>query len=314
MADFSVPAQAQAAAEEGKTAKTFWQAGEYKAAVKAGRIDGLQTARVHPKFLHSNATSHEWTFGAIAELLDNSVDEIPNGCTHVHLNVEKDREGNPMLTVLDNGGGMDRHHLHRMMSFGMSDGKNNGDRIGQYGNGFKTSSVRLGADALVVTKKRSGEKSIGLLSFSFLKGTGAEDVIVPIVSWSEKNDPLDDGKGRAQSLEIITEWSQYKTEEALLSLFPRLVQHGTLIIISNLWDNPNGGPELDIDSNPRDIRIPRNEEKQKRGRNMEVHEVVQQKYHGYKTSLRQYIAILYKKLPENFSIVLRNKRVVHRDI
>ncbi|MCI20398.1 MORC family CW-type zinc finger protein 3-like, partial [Trifolium medium] len=32
--------------------------------------------QVHPLFLHSNATSHKWVFGAIAELLDNAVDEV----------------------------------------------------------------------------------------------------------------------------------------------------------------------------------------------------------------------------------------------
>lgn len=32
--------------------------------------------RVHPQFLHANATSHKWALGALAELLDNSVDEV----------------------------------------------------------------------------------------------------------------------------------------------------------------------------------------------------------------------------------------------
>eukprot|EP00961_Rhodomonas_salina_P105547 1421062-Rhodomonas_salina.1 len=264
MADFSVPARAHAATPKVTSGKTFWQAGEYTTGGNSQRLDGLQTARVHPKFLHSNATSHEWTFGAIAELLDNSVDEIPNGCTRVHVDVEKDDTGKPMLTVLDNGGGMDRHHLIRMMSFGMSDGKENGDRIGQYGNGFKTSSIRLGADALVVTKTRSGEQSVGLLSFSFLKGTGAEEVIVPIVSWNMRDKALSGGSGREQSLKIIMEWSQYKTEKALLSLCRRLGEHGTLVIISNLWDNPGGGYELDFHSKPKDICIPRNEEPKKK--------------------------------------------------
>lgn len=39
-------------------------------------VGDLEHARVHPKFLHSNATSHKWAFGAIAELLDNAVDEV----------------------------------------------------------------------------------------------------------------------------------------------------------------------------------------------------------------------------------------------
>ena len=32
--------------------------------------------RVHPQFLHANATSHKWALGALAELLDNSLDEV----------------------------------------------------------------------------------------------------------------------------------------------------------------------------------------------------------------------------------------------
>lgn len=40
----------------------------------------LQPVRVAPKYLHSNATSHKWPLGAIAELLDNAIDEVANGC------------------------------------------------------------------------------------------------------------------------------------------------------------------------------------------------------------------------------------------
>ena len=47
--------------------------------------NGMDHVRVHPKFLHSNATSHKWALGAIAELLDNAVDEIQNGATFVNV-------------------------------------------------------------------------------------------------------------------------------------------------------------------------------------------------------------------------------------
>ncbi|KAI3930525.1 hypothetical protein MKX01_036971 [Papaver californicum] len=58
--------------------RSFWKAGDYqvhhtKSAPPQGQLDH---ARVHPKFLHSNATSHKWAFGAVAELLDNAVDEV----------------------------------------------------------------------------------------------------------------------------------------------------------------------------------------------------------------------------------------------
>ena len=42
----------------------------------AAAADGLDRPTTHPKFLHSNATSHKWALGALAELLDNSYDEM----------------------------------------------------------------------------------------------------------------------------------------------------------------------------------------------------------------------------------------------
>lgn len=56
--------------------KEFWKAGDYKVSAQAANNNGASRLRIHPKFLHSNATSHRWAFGAIAELLDNAVDEV----------------------------------------------------------------------------------------------------------------------------------------------------------------------------------------------------------------------------------------------
>ncbi|KAF2584219.1 hypothetical protein F2Q70_00033857 [Brassica cretica] len=59
--------------------RSFWKAGDNFVIPKAVTPTApgmLEHARVHPKFLHSNATSHKWAFGAIAELLDNAVDEF----------------------------------------------------------------------------------------------------------------------------------------------------------------------------------------------------------------------------------------------
>ncbi|KAI3948373.1 hypothetical protein MKW98_013871, partial [Papaver atlanticum] len=38
-------------------------------------IDGTDHVRLHPRCLHSHATDHKWVLGALAELLDNSLDE-----------------------------------------------------------------------------------------------------------------------------------------------------------------------------------------------------------------------------------------------
>jgi len=94
---------------------------------------------MHPRFLHSNATSHKWALGALVELLDNSVDEVSAGeypskldpvihvlrpgCTYVIIDkVDHPLAGpdNPMLLVEDNGGGMDPKTIRNCMSFGFS--------------------------------------------------------------------------------------------------------------------------------------------------------------------------------------------------
>ncbi|KAK3439916.1 hypothetical protein EUGRSUZ_B00250 [Eucalyptus grandis] len=134
--------------------RQFWKSGSYdnghstKISIQSGR----NYLHVHPMFLHSNATSHKWAFGAIAELLDNAVDEIQNGATYVIIDKTLNpRDGSPALLIQDDGGGMDPEALRRCMSFGFSDKKEK-SAIGQYGNGFKTSTMRLGADVIVFSR------------------------------------------------------------------------------------------------------------------------------------------------------------------
>lgn len=60
----------------------FWRAGDIfpNEEEEMGPIEmSLERSRVHPRFLHSNATSHKWALGAFVELLDNSIDEIATG-------------------------------------------------------------------------------------------------------------------------------------------------------------------------------------------------------------------------------------------
>ncbi|PHT87708.1 hypothetical protein T459_09814 [Capsicum annuum] len=58
--------------------KQFWKAGDYEGNSSSSVLTsgGIDHVRVHPKFLHSNATSHKWVLGAFAELLDNALDEV----------------------------------------------------------------------------------------------------------------------------------------------------------------------------------------------------------------------------------------------
>ncbi|KAJ7004600.1 MORC family CW-type zinc finger protein 3-like [Populus alba x Populus x berolinensis] len=211
--------------------KQFWKAGDYEggsvADSSADHSVGMDHVRVHPKFLHSNATSHKWALGAFAELLDNAVDEVGHGATCVSIDVlNNSKDFSKMLLVEDNGGGMTPDRMRACMSLGYSTKSKMANTIGQYGNGFKTSTMRLGADVIVFSRCRgengkSVTQSIGLLSYTFLTATGKEDIVVPMIDF-EKGGRGWNKKIRSSSndwdmnLKTISQWSPFASEEELL--------------------------------------------------------------------------------------------------
>lgn len=309
------------AAKPNLESRSFWKAGNYAVApnMKLTPDSGLlEHARVHPKFLHSNATSHKWAFGAIAELLDNAVDEIRNGATVVKVDkVDTLKDNSPALLIQDDGGGMDPNGIRKCMSLGYSSKKSN-TTIGQYGNGFKTSTMRLGADVIVLTRAiRDGRatQSIGLLSYTFLRTTGQDDVIVPMIDfdisghWTE---PIIYGSKDdwSTNLQTILEWSPFASKEDLMLQFEDIGSHGTKVLIYNLWLNDEGIYELSFDDDDEDIML-RDEANQgsitgisKRTAALQAHISYRLRY-----SLRAYASMLYLRKLTNFKILLRGKPV-----
>ncbi|KAA8530215.1 hypothetical protein F0562_004924 [Nyssa sinensis] len=305
--------------------RQFWKAGNYDTGQgsKAPLQNGKNHLRVHPMFLHSNATSHKWAFGAIAELLDNAVDEIQNGATFVAIDKTSiPRDGSPALLIQDDGGGMSPEAIRHCMSFGFSDKKMK-SAIGQYGNGFKTSSMRLGADVIAFTRhltKRTLIQSVGLLSYTFLTQTGHDRIVVPMVDYefnaSTRNfgPMLPHGKEHFSSnLSVLLNWSPYSTEEMLLNQFDDIGQHGTKIVIYNLWLNDEGDMELDFDFDAEDIRINADPKLIRTGHHPKpvFDKHIANLYHY---SLRVYSSILYLRLPQSFKIILRGRVVEHHNI
>lgn len=64
----------------------------------------IRHSTTHPKYLHSNSTSHKWVFGAIAELVDNSVDAK---ASQFFVDVEDNpiNAQDKLFTIRDNGSG-----------------------------------------------------------------------------------------------------------------------------------------------------------------------------------------------------------------
>ncbi|CAI0548095.1 unnamed protein product [Linum tenue] len=338
----------------GHNCKQFWKAGDYEGDsvaawdVPSGNffflfllvlcLGGMDHVRVHPKFLHSNATSHKWALGAFAELMDNALDEVCNGATLVKVDMMKSgKDGSRMLLIEDDGGGMDPDKMRRCMSLGYSAKSKVDNAIGQcnllyiakafqlfgYGNGFKTSTMRLGADVIVFSRccGQNGKRptqSIGLLSYTFLRNTGKEDIVVPMLDYERE------GQGWSRiarlsdvdwtrNVETILQWSPFLSETDLLRELDMLSDHGTRIIIYNLWEDDEGFLELDFDADPHDIQL--------RGVNREEKNIQMAKefpnsrhFLTYKHSLRSYASILYLRIPPAFRIILRGKDVEHHNI
>nr|XP_023697729.1 MORC family CW-type zinc finger protein 3-like isoform X1 [Paramormyrops kingsleyae] len=261
---------------------------------------GVPLSMLDPKFLHTNSTSHTWPFSAIAELIDNAYD--PDVMAK-QLWIDWTRiKGFDCLTFQDNGKGMTKKGMHKMLSFGFSDKQAVGGHapVGMYGNGFKSSSMRLGKDAIIFSKI-SDTMSVGLLSQSYLESIQAEHVVVPIVTLGH------DGQSSvedAASLQDILKHSPFNTEEELLTELTAITSissTGTRIIIWNLRRVANGETEFDLSTNRYDIRIPEDACETHKNQNItqSVPEIIY--------SLRAYCSILYLK--PRMQIIIRGEKV-----
>ncbi|XP_030542338.1 protein MICRORCHIDIA 7-like isoform X2 [Rhodamnia argentea] len=322
----SPPPPLQQLSQAGPT-KQFWKAGDYEGRPGGGwdsYSGGIDHVRVHPKFLHSNATSHKWALGAFAELLDNALDEVSSGATYVKIDMLKNKkDGNRMLLIEDNGGGMDPDKVRQCMSLGYSAKSKLANTIGQYGNGFKTSTMRLGADVIVFSRcpGKDGKRftqSIGLLSYTFLRSTGKEDIVVPMLDYERRegswNKLIRSSFGDwKRNLETVIQWSPFSSEEDLIQQFCLMGERGTRIIIYNLWEDDQGFLELDFDADPYDIQL--------RGVNRDEKNIQMAKtfpnsrhFLTYRHSLRSYASILYLRIPPRFRMILRGKDIEHHNI
>ncbi|CDY21683.1 BnaA09g44340D [Brassica napus] len=291
--------------------RQFWKAGSYsdELSSKSQQPTGKNYLHVHPMFLHSNATSHKWAFGAVAELLDNAVDEIQNGATFVIVDkTTNPKDGTTALLVQDDGGGMDPQAMRHCMGFGFSDKKSD-SAIGRYGNGFKTSTMRLGADVIVFSrhyKNQTWTQSIGLLSYTYLTRTGHDRIVVPILDYEYK---ASTSQFRQNFYSRQGQLSfKFLCIQPILFTFDNVGSHGTKVIIYNLWLNSDAKLELDFDSDAEDILIEGNIKKTG-CKIMNDHIATRFSY-----SLRVYLSILYLRIPETFKILLRGKVVEHHNV
>ncbi|XP_037672971.1 ATPase MORC2 isoform X1 [Choloepus didactylus] len=217
----------------------------------------LNRAQLTFEYLHTNSTTHEFLFGALAELVDNARDA---DATRIDIYAERreDLRGGFMLCFLDDGAGMDPSDAASVIQFGKSAKRTpESTQIGQYGNGLKSGSMRIGKDFILFTRKEDTMTCL-FLSRTFHEEEGIDEVIVPLPTWNtQTREPVTDNVEKfAIETELIYKYSPFRNEEEVMTQFRRISgDSGTLVIIFNLKLMDNGEPELDIISNPRDIQM-----------------------------------------------------------
>ncbi|XP_032561679.1 ATPase MORC2 isoform X2 [Chiroxiphia lanceolata] len=222
-----------------------------------GNYSSLNRAQLTFEYLHTNSTTHEFLFGALAELVDNARDA---DATRIDIYTEQreDLRGGFMLCFLDDGTGMDSNEAASVIQFGKSAKRSpESTQIGQYGNGLKSGSMRIGKDFILFTKKDNTMTCL-LLSRTFHEEEGINEVIVPLPTWNARShEPLTDNMEKfAIETELIYKYSPFKSEREVMEQFSKIRgEKGTLVIIFNLKLMDNGEPELDVTSDPQDIQM-----------------------------------------------------------
>uniref|UniRef100_A0A2I3HWL4 MORC family CW-type zinc finger protein 1 n=1 Tax=Nomascus leucogenys TaxID=61853 RepID=A0A2I3HWL4_NOMLE len=219
------------------------------------RYAALRRAQLHLDFIHANSTTHSFLFGALAELLDNARDAGAERLDVFSVDNEK-LQGGFTLCFLDDGCGMSPEEASDIIYFGRSKKRLSTMKfIGQYGNGLKSGSMRIGKDFILFTKK---EETMTCVFFSqtFCEKESLSEVVVPMPSWliRTRESVTDDPQKFAVELSIIYKYSPFKTEAELMQQFDVIYgKCGTLLVIYNLKLLLNGEPELDVKTDKEDI-------------------------------------------------------------
>jgi len=168
-----------------------------------------------------------------------------------------------------------------MLSFGYTEIEIvDNSRIGRYGNGFKSGSIRIGKDVVVFTITKT-TWCIGLLSQTFHEKEKMEDIYVPIVA-IDKETKMFEKCGR-EDLKVLLKYSPFASKADIIKEFEDIqanYETGTRIIIFNLVKG-----QLDFNTDKTDI-INCDSSKKDPKKNSE-------KISQHLRSLRAYCSILY---------------------
>ncbi|GMS91698.1 hypothetical protein PENTCL1PPCAC_13873, partial [Pristionchus entomophagus] len=233
-------------------------------------LDCLQITAEH---IRANGTLHSSPFAGVAELIDNAVD---SGAKYVKIDNRGCKKGDDAtkrhILVMDDGSGMDRKEALKTILVGHSMKRADETTIGQFGNGLKSGSMRLGETMLLATKKNE-EYTVLMICLRYMATVVNQKCYVPCISYrknraTKKLEPIrmgDENTAKhATALAKILHYSPFKTEGDLHNFLKTSIgmgPTGTTVCISNLrkleddtWEMKNRNDELAVVSRDGDER------------------------------------------------------------
>ncbi|MCF7815299.1 MAG: ATP-binding protein [Candidatus Cloacimonetes bacterium] len=108
---------------------------------------------------------------ALSDIVDNSIDA---GASLINININMDTDGDILVSVADNGCGMDMEALLEGMTYGAT-GNPDPKRLGKFGLGLKTASTAFCRSVSVITRNNLG--------MELIKATWDLDHVVNSAEW-----------------------------------------------------------------------------------------------------------------------------------
>lgn len=132
---------------------------------------------------------------ALADIMDNSVDA---GATNIDIAIDMDVDGEIVVSVADDGCGMNRDALLNAMTYGADVGKKAPNRLGKFGLGLKTASTAFCRKLSVISRDHGGDALKATWDLDYVDKVNQWELLVDQPSKSELNllnKTAKDGKG-----------------------------------------------------------------------------------------------------------------------
>ncbi|RQX67886.1 corepressor complex CRC230, partial [Toxoplasma gondii CAST] len=142
-----------------------------------------------PGMLWALCGQQRWAFGAIAQLVENSLSPVV-ASRNVFVSWEESPEKEPMLCIQDDGQGVDYPAMNALLRlFGTFEPGDRMRKSYEYGVGFKIAFGRLSSSCAVMSRTQ-GTIGVGMLSMELMGHCDARELVAPMCMWRLPNKEL----------------------------------------------------------------------------------------------------------------------------